>query len=132
MQNINKTPQETITQKILIIDPEAKFSVRPYNNNSHEAKNPVLRENFLIDWDISNSNQPPSIEQIKEISDSQVETFEKNQISKNKYLDKANDLSLVGCFEIEKKLNPDLTFSNYIDSLEIKSNELLASLKEGK
>lgn len=35
-----------------------------------------------------------------------------------------NDLAIVAAFEIEKKSNPDLEFSNYLDSLEQKRDNM--------
>jgi hypothetical protein len=35
-----------------------------------------------------------------------------------------NDLALVASFDMEKKNNPGLTFSDYLDSLELKAKDM--------
>jgi hypothetical protein len=51
------------------------------------------------------------------VSDPEDQKLKRNEALKS-------NLALIACYEIEKKSNPDLVFSDYIDSLEliIKSN----------
>ena len=123
MQPRQKLQQEVISQKMRLLHPDAKFSVRPYEDNEHLAKNPVLVGSFLVDWDESNSSLCPTLEQVNAVSDNQVNDFELVEKKKQRDLDKVNDLSVIACFEIEKKSNPSLEFSAYLDDLELKSKQ---------
>ncbi len=123
MNNRQKLPQENICQKIRVLYPNAKFSVRPFENNSHLAVNPVVIGSYLVDWDNSNDSECPSLDQLNGISDNQVNDFELLEKKKVRDSEKVNDLSIIACFEVEKKSNPNLEFSAYLDSLEVKSKQ---------
>lgn len=44
----------------------------------------------------------------------------------------AGKIEVVAAFAIEQKSNPDLTFTDYLDSLEAKANDLQAQIKASK
>lgn len=71
-----RTPQYTFIQQIKVLDANAKCSVRPYDNNAHLAKNPVIRGSFLVDWDVSNANACPSLAAIQAVTQAQIDAME--------------------------------------------------------
>jgi hypothetical protein len=112
-----KLAQEDLAQRLKILVPDAKFNVRPYDNNEHLVHTPVIRGDMLIDW--PSINGPcPAMDAIEALTPEQVNSVEQynNRMVRNaKYL---KDLGVKAAFRIERKSNPMLTFSEFLDDLE--------------
>jgi hypothetical protein len=113
-----KLMQEIMTQRLLHLVPDAKISVRPYENNEHLVANPVIRGNMLIDWQSETVTECPSLEVIESVTQEQIEAKENADRKSIRNAEKANDLTLKALYHAERKLNPDLKFSDYLDSIE--------------
>ena len=114
----NLLPQEEFLQKILIIDKDAKVSVRPFDISKEMDENSIKIGDFQVDWDSSNAKQPPTIEQINAISTAEVNTkLESDRKSYRDELTKYN-LGFMASFMAERKNNPTLSLSEYLDELE--------------
>ena len=111
------TPQEIILQKIHVLVPNAKASVRPFIEGSFMGVDPIFRGDFAINWDASDG-ECPTIEAINAVTDSQVSDMD--EVKRKSYRDEmsAQDLRLKGLFRIERRMRPELTFSEYLDQLE--------------
>ena len=118
MQNRKQNPQDILAQKIRILDSNAVFSIRPYDNNEHLAKNPVIRGDYLIDWDDANATECPELAVIEAVSDADVSAMEDAERKRERDTRYKDDLRMKASFLIEKKANPDLKFSDYLDQLE--------------
>lgn len=118
MQSRQKTKQEILLEKILCLYPDAKFTVRPYDNNENLALNPVVYEDLLIDWHPDNGAIPDFSEIENTVTDVQVQ--EKQEADRKKYRnEEANkNLNLKASFRIERTARPELTFEQYLDELE--------------
>lgn len=112
------SPQEVFHQKLKVLVPDAICNIRPFDNNAHLAKNPIIRGDFLVDWELSNPGACPTVQQVEAVTPQQVSAKAEVDRKKDRDKVKADDLSLVGCYELEKKSNPNLKFSEYLDSLE--------------
>jgi len=66
----------------------------------------------------------PSKKELDAVLDSDVLAKKEvdRKLSRNEI--KLKDLTMVGLYEMEKKSNPELAFSDYLDSLELKQKEI--------
>ena len=114
----NMLPQEEFLQKILVLDKDAKASVRPFDASKEMDENSIKIGDFQVDWHSSNAKQPPTIEQINAVST--VEVNAKLESDRKTYRDKLakDNLGLMASFMNERKTNPNLLLSNYLDEVE--------------
>lgn len=111
-------PQELFMQKIKILQPNAIFSCRPYDNNETIVLNPIIVGDYLLDWDQSNASPPPALQDINAVQESQIEdmVLGLKRIERNKRY--SHDLSIKSLYKIELVQNPELSFDDFLDILE--------------
>lgn len=108
--------------KILFLNPDAKFAVRETEPSDDEKK--VMPETLhILDgkylmWNPSNTVPPPTQAELDAVSDEQVNQRIQADARSKKIKDLKNDLSIKALFKLEKAKNSDLTFSSYIEQLE--------------
>lgn len=117
MQNRNKQPQVALHEKIKLLRPNAKFTVRDKKDSALDI-NPVIIGDYSVDWREENAEPIPTLAEIEAVTDKQVNDREKQQLKAARDKKAGNDLALKGLFRIEKRLNPTLKFSDYLDTLE--------------
>jgi len=117
MRSRQKLPQELLMQRLKHLSPNAVINVRPYDNNESLVSNPVIRGDYLIDWD-SSQGECPSLEAINAVLDSDVEQAEEIARKVNRNAELRKDLRMKAVYRNEKRANPSLSFSDYLDQLE--------------
>lgn len=112
-----KLPVVIFLQKLQILMPNAKCDVRPYDGNQHIVDHPVIRGSMLINWH-PDLGECPSLETIEAVTAEAItakENADRKIARDNQY---RNDLSMKAAFRIERRANPALTFSQFLDELE--------------
>ena len=120
MKPRDPSPQDIMHQKIKVLFPNAVLSVRPYDNNEHLVSNPIIIGDMLVDWVSINTMPCPSLDEINSISNEQILQMEESQRKSFRDDTQSQNLTMIAFYEIEKKTNPNLSFSDYLDSLEAK------------
>lgn len=105
--------REYLYFRILALVPDAKFTMGPDRENTL-----IKIDGWEVDWYKDNQNPCPTLDQILAVSKEQVDAFIESQRKTFRNVDKAKDLTMVGLYEQAKLSNPNLTFSDYLDSLE--------------
>ena len=118
MESRQKTPQELLTERLIILVPDMKGSVRPYDNNEHLVKNPVVRGDMLIDWQSDTIPECPSLEAINAVRQDQVDAMQEAKRKASRDETMRDNLAIKAGYRTEKRGNPSLSFSDYLDSLE--------------
>jgi hypothetical protein len=109
--------------KLLHLVPDAKFSfwVDDRKEEMGDPETLVKMLGYVVAWSKENTSSMPSRVSIESLDINtvmaNVQVKQKQERNKNK----ADDLSLVASFNIEKKANPALEFSDYVDQLETDS-----------
>jgi hypothetical protein len=116
MQNRNKQPQVALHEKIRLLRPDAKFTVRNKKDSALD-KNSVIIGDYSVDWREENAEPLPSLAEIEAVTDKQVNAKEAQDIKAARNRTAWQDLAMRGVFVIEKRLNPTLRFSDYLDTL---------------
>lgn len=115
---------------LLYLIPDAKFSFFSVNENqdiSHVA-NPIMIDEWCIDWREENSSPCPSRDQLLALDKIAVAQYFSDLNKQERNKQKSADLSLVACYNVAKQNNNALTFSDYLDSLEAASSALITNL----
>jgi len=118
--------REDLYFRLLYLVPNAKFSFWPKDGSDDDGSKKgvefvIVIDNWCIDWDKSNLNSCPTEQEIKNVDVLKMQQKLQLKIKQQRNTEKANDLSLVASFNIEKKTNPTLEFSDYVDQLETDS-----------
>lgn len=117
MQNRNKQPQVALHEKIRLLRPDAKFTVRNKKDSALD-KNSVIIGDYSIDWREENAEPVPTLAEIEAVTDEQVNAKGAQDIKAARNSTAWQDLAMRGVFAIVKKQNKDLIFSDYLDTLE--------------
>jgi len=113
---------QDLTNKILLLHPNAAFGIRgSFLSEQHrsEFREPIHeRSGMFVLWNDENEMPCPSQEQLDAIdmADVAVDVERKRKDDRDKVFEK--DLVMKAVFKIEKRLNPSLKFSEYLDELE--------------
>lgn len=114
----NTLPQEEFLQKILVLDKDAKVSVRPFDASKEMNEHSIKIGDFRVDWYPDNAKQPPTINQINSVTQEQLDA----KLEFDRKLNRENlakkELGLMASFMAERKNNPSLLLSEYLDQLE--------------
>jgi hypothetical protein len=110
--------------------PNAKFSFWPDDNRhvtwDDESVEYIKRDGWCIAWKKANAQPCPSLEDLLAIKKEEIELDLDKKKKESMIKNYANDLGMIACYVIEKKSNPALTFSDYIDDLKVKQNAIIA------
>jgi hypothetical protein len=112
--------QQDLFNKIKYLISDAQFSIHEDDGNFMGEGVPISLDGYLVSWGSANAMPCPSQKEITQIDSSSMESKKEadRKLSRNK--EKGSDLAIIAAFEIEKKSNPDLQFSDYLDYLEDK------------
>lgn len=122
-----------LSKFLLYLVPDAKFSFWPddgvRDNVEMGNEDPLIKiPGWVIDWKRGNKSACPTLDEIIQLDKNLVEQKIADENKKVRNASKAEDLSLIASYNIEKKTNPDLLFSDYLDDLEVKSKDQKDSL----
>ncbi len=132
-RDFSRIEKQQKTRKVIdIIDEEAverdeiyfeDVQVSGTANMGNEA--PLINMGgYTVDWRISNLLPCPSYAEIEALNKKVVDDALAVKVKEARNKEKLNDLAIVACYEIEKKSNPALAFSDYLDDLEVKADEM--------
>lgn len=113
---------EELLQRLLFLNPNANFAIHDCTLSEYAGEGyPIEMDGFLVSWNKTNELKCPSIEEVKSVDiialNEKMES-DRKQIRNDKYSD---DLTLKATYSNEKKTNPSLKFSDYLDQLEAAS-----------
>lgn len=112
-----KLPQELFSEKILVLLPNAKFSIRKFDGDEGVVSKPIIRGEFLIDW-YSDDIQCPSLEDINNVRNNQVDEKLESDRKRKRNERYSRDLAIKAIYLLEKKDDPTLLFDDYLDRIE--------------
>lgn len=119
--------QQELLNRILFLIPDAKFSVWECEAKDFQGEgDPIIIDKFLIAWNSTNSSKCPSWDDIQNVDINSVNAMLEKNRKLIRNMQKMNDLTMVACYQMQKQSNPDLNFSDYLDSLEAQSKSMLA------
>lgn len=114
-----------LVNRILFLVPDAKCAVWDCSLNEYMGEaEPIEMDGKLICWNGNNSVPCPSFEDIEKVNKSSLDEQVEQKRKDARNIQKAEELSLVASFDIEKKSRPQLSFGDYLDELELKSDNL--------
>jgi hypothetical protein len=120
--------RENLYHGILKLVPDAKFSYWPDDGReaNYEDDGTVYHKvvGWCVAWHPSNAQPFPKSEDITAFTQKQID--DDIEVKRKAFRDseKAKDISLIASYEVEKKSNPALEFSAYLDTLEQKSKDM--------
>lgn len=109
-----------LTNYILYLNPEAKFSIWDTTDISQYMGEsaPISLDNKFIDWGVSNTSLCPSWEEIQACDPMLVESFTKAREKEIRNEHYKSDKIIVSNFKVAQMLNPELTWSDFLDTLD--------------
>lgn len=122
--------REELYHRILKLVPDANFNYFPDDQNSErdlsiedDTFSYIKMGGWVIGWHKNNAQSCPKLSEIEAVT---INVPVEIEVKRKEFRDseKAKDISLVASFNIEKKSNPALEFSAYLDSLEQKSKDM--------
>ena len=109
--------QAKLHQQLRYLSPDIICSVRPSSDSKYDVS-PVIMGDYSVDIHASNTAPIPSLKDILAVTDEHLAVKDESDRKASRDTEKANDLTLKASYLIEKKSNPDITFSAYLDMLE--------------
>jgi len=118
--------RDELFNKLLHLVPNAKFVFWPDEEgvNDKGYGTVVKMGGYCVAWYPENPAPLPSLKDIQDLDVNVVNA--KLELNRKAIRDKerAGDLAVIAGYEMEKKSNPTLDFTVYLDSLEVKSKEM--------
>lgn len=112
---------EEILTRLLFLVPGAKCSVWDCLPQEYMGETtPVAMERYLVCWNASNAIPCPTYEQVVAVKKNDADSSKEARRKNARNTEKGKDLAIIGAYEAEKKGNPNLSFSDYLDFLESK------------
>lgn len=127
--------REDLFYRLNYLVQDAKFCFWPVldeegNDSGFKGyENTVDMDGWRIAWYGDNLAPLPKLEDIKALQKTDIDKHVETKAKEARDTEKAKDLTLVACYEIEKKSNPNLNFSAYLDDLQIKQKNLSSKNK---
>ncbi len=112
---------DELLKRILFLVPNGKFAIWEDNGPYLGEPNPVSLSGFLVDWNRANGVPPPTQQQVDGVNLNAANQQAENRRKIARNLRLRDDLSIRAAFRAEKKTNPDITFSDFIDQVEADS-----------
>lgn len=110
-----------LLNRILFLIPDAKFSVWESTLDEYMGETtPIPMEKFLIDWNPLNAVPCPTYDAVLAVKKNEVDATVEAKRKQERNREKGKDLAIIAGYEAEKKGNPNLSFSDYLDFLESK------------
>ncbi len=110
---------DEILNRLLFLVPNAKCAVWDCALPEYMGEvPPVPMERFLVCWNASNSVPCPTYEQVVAVRKNDVDANKEALRKASRDAEKGQDLAIIAGYESERKGNPNLDFSAYLDFLE--------------
>lgn len=123
-----------ITKQVAyFVDEDQEFTIEYFEDTEIRGtadmgcENEIKMDGWVIDWKNSNNVPCPTLDQIKAIDMAVVNADVKKREKLFRNYTKAKDLSIIAAYNSSLVINPKLTFSDYLDSLEKLSEDLQKS-----
>lgn len=112
--------RDDLYNRLIYLVPEAKFVFWPDEGKDDNKgyDNVVKIPGWIIAWYPENSQPLPTLDQLNAVDNSTLDTWLESRRKDDRDSRKSKDLSLIAAFKIEKKTDPNLSFRDYLDSLE--------------
>jgi len=112
-----------LMNRILFLVPAGKFTIWENTPDQYAGEiNPVPLSNFLVDWSRTNINPCPTQEQVDGVNLNAANQQSEARRKSGRNQRYQNDLAIKAAFKLERRGNPNLTFSDFLDQLESDPN----------
>lgn len=117
--------REDLVNRLNHLAPGSKYAFwldEPHIDNKG-YNNVVKLLGYCLTWYPENSVLMPTLQDIMNVDSQAMNQAIENKRKSHRDKEKVNDLAIIAGFEMEKKSNPTLVFSAYLDDLELKSKQ---------
>ncbi len=117
--------RDDLYNRLLFLVPNAKFVFWPIVDDSNKGyDNVVIIDDWRVVWYPENIEPMPTLQQIQDIDSQSLDDYLETKRKTERDSQMKKDISVVASYKLSLSINPLLTFTQYLDELELAMSNL--------